>query len=45
MKSRPITRTKRRYGFVGSKKNDEEFISSLEKEWLRRGEYINIYKT
>lgn len=45
MKSQPITRTKRRYGFVGSKKNDEEFISSLEKEWLKRGEDINIYKT
>lgn len=45
MKSQPITGTKRRYGFVGSKKNDEEFISSLEKEWLKRGEDINIHKT
>jgi len=35
---RPKTSTKRHYGFVGSKKNDEEFILSLENEWHERGE-------
>ena len=35
---RPKTRTKRHYGFVGSKKVDEEFILSLENEWHERGE-------
>ncbi len=35
---RPKTRTKRHYGFVGSKKIDEKFILSLENEWHERGE-------
>lgn len=35
---RPKTTIKRRYGFVGSTKYDEEFISSIENEWHERGE-------
>ncbi len=35
---RPKTSTKRCYGFVGSKKKDEEFVLSLENEWHDRGE-------
>lgn len=35
---RPRTSTKRHYGFVGSKKIDEEFILSLENDWHERGE-------
>jgi len=34
---RSKTNTKRHYGFVGSKKIDEEFILSLENEWHERG--------
>ena len=32
------TSTRRHYGFVGSKKIDEEFILSLENDWNERGE-------
>lgn len=35
---RPKTSTRRHYGFVGSKKTDEEFILSLENDWNERGE-------
>jgi len=35
---RPKTTTKKHYGFVGLKNNDEEFILSLENEWHERGE-------
>jgi hypothetical protein len=42
---RPKTNTKRCYGFVGSKKILEEFITYLENEWLQRGQNININKT
>ncbi len=35
---RPKTSTKRHYGFVGLKKIDDEFISSIEEDWHGRGE-------
>jgi hypothetical protein len=36
--TRPKTSTKRHYGFVGLKKIDEGFISSVEEDWHGRGE-------
>jgi hypothetical protein len=35
---RPKTNTRRHYGFVGSKKIDDEFILALENDWNERGE-------